>query len=112
MPGKAAAATGQAPAPAVGKVDETRFAEHTPHGRLTAQRGLYAGPAPIVSKDLYAEVVWGSVVRDRAAVVLEPMSKVSGNTYFGRFPASYWQRWTTATEVRVEAVVTGSGQIS
>ncbi|HEY0500585.1 MAG TPA: glycosyltransferase [Kutzneria sp.] len=112
MPGKAAAATGQVPAPAVGKADETRFAEHTPHGRLTAQRGLYAGPAPIVSKDLYAEVLWGSVVRDRAAVVLEPMSKVSGNTYFGRFPASYWQRWTTATEVRVEAVVTGSGQLS
>ena len=70
MPGKAAAATGQAPAPAVGKADETRFAEHTPQGRLTAQRGLYAGPAPIVSKDLYAEVLWGSVVRDRAAVVL------------------------------------------
>src|SRR3954462_13294452 len=105
MPGKTAT---PAPTTQAGAAAETRFTEHTPHGRLTAQRGLYAGPAPIVSKDLYAEVLWGSVVRDRAAVVLEPMSKVSGNTYFGRFPASYWQRWTTATEVRVEAAVTGS----
>ncbi|WP_439378891.1 glycosyltransferase [Amycolatopsis lexingtonensis] len=79
---------------------------------LTAQRGLYAGPAPIVSKDLYAEVHTGSAVRDRDAVRLAPATKVSGNTYFGRFPASYWQRWTTVSEVSVEAVVTGTGLLS
>ncbi|HEY4571288.1 MAG TPA: glycosyltransferase, partial [Kribbella sp.] len=28
------------------------------------------------------------------------------------FPASYWQRWTTVTEVSVEAVVTGTGLLS
>ncbi|MEC3975685.1 glycosyltransferase [Amycolatopsis sp. H20-H5] len=119
MPGKAAAATGQAVAtPASnGHVsaaagDDTRFAERTPEGRLTAQRGLFAGPSPIVSKDLYSEPVSGSAVRDRTSVTLEAASKVSGNTYFGRFPASYWQRWTTATEVTVEAVVTGDGQLT
>ncbi|WP_410658498.1 glycosyltransferase [Amycolatopsis sp. lyj-112] len=111
MPGKAAV-TGQAPSAVVSTVDDTRFAERTPQGRLTAQRGLYAGPAPIVSKDLYAELEWGSAVRDRAGISLEPASKVSGNTYFGRFPASYWQRWTDVTEVAVEAVVTGDGQLS
>ncbi|MDT7804555.1 MAG: galactofuranosylgalactofuranosylrhamnosyl-N-acetylglucosaminyl-diphospho-decaprenol, partial [Actinomycetota bacterium] len=79
---------------------------------LTAQRGLYAGPAPIVSKDLYAEVRTGSAVRDRDAIRLTPGTKVSGNTYFGRFPASYWQRWTTVTEVSVEAVVTGTGLLA
>jgi galactofuranosylgalactofuranosylrhamnosyl-N-acetylglucosaminyl-diphospho-decaprenol beta-1,5/1,6-galactofuranosyltransferase len=79
---------------------------------LTAQRGLYAGPAQIVSKDLYAEVHTGSALRDRGSVRLDPGTKVSGNTYFGRFPASYWQRWTTVTEVSVEAVVTGTGQLS
>ena len=79
---------------------------------LTAQRGLYAGPAPIVSKDLYAEVRTGSAVRDRDAVRLAPATKVSGNTYFGRFPASYWQRWTDVSEVSVEAVVTGTGLLS
>jgi len=109
MPGKTAT---PAPSPTAGAAAETRFTEHTPQGRLTAQRGLYAGPAPIVSKDLYAELEWGSAVRERAGITVEPMSKVSGNTYFGRFPASYWQRWTTATEVTVEAVVTGTGQLS
>ncbi|MFE0019666.1 glycosyltransferase [Amycolatopsis sp. NPDC059021] len=91
---------------------EPRLTERAPQGRLTAQRGLYAGPAPIVSKDLYAELEWGSAVRDRGGVTVEPSSRVSGNTYFGRFPASYWQRWTTVTEVAVEAVVTGDGQLS
>ena len=109
MPGKTAT---PAPTTKAGAAAETRFTEHTPQGRLTAQRGLYAGPAPIVSKDLYAELEWGSAVRDRAAITLEPASKVSGNTYFGRFPASYWQRWTNVSEVSVEAVVTGTGQLS
>jgi len=111
MPGKAAV-TGEAPSAMVSTIDDTRFAERTPQGRLTAQRGLYAGPAPIVSKDLYAELEWGSAVRERAGISIEPASKVSGNTYFGRFPASYWQRWTDVTEVQVEAVVTGDGQLS
>ncbi|MGY6656856.1 glycosyltransferase [Amycolatopsis sp. TRM77291] len=111
MPGKAAV-TGEAPSAMVSTVDDTRFAERTPQGRLTAQRGLYAGPAPIVSKDLYAELQWGSAVRERAGITIEPASKVSGNTYFGRFPASYWQRWTDVTEVQVEAVVSGDGQLS
>ncbi|WP_329046955.1 glycosyltransferase [Amycolatopsis sp. NBC_01488] len=79
---------------------------------LIAQRGLYAGPAPIVSKDLYAEIHRGSAIRDRGSLRLDPGTKVSGNTYFGRFPASYWQRWTTVTEVSVEAVVTGTGLLS
>ncbi len=109
MPGKTAT---PAPTTTAGAAAETRFTEHTPQGRLTAQRGLYAGPAPIVSKDLYAELEWGSAVRDRASLTLEPASKVSGNTYFGRFPASYWQRWTNVSEVSVEAVVTGTGQLS
>ncbi|MFE6609668.1 glycosyltransferase [Amycolatopsis sp. NPDC057786] len=111
MPGKAAV-TGEAPSAMVSTVDDTRFAERTPQGRLTAQRGLYAGPAPIVSKDLYAELEWGTAVRERGGISIEPASKVSGNTYFGRFPASYWQRWTDVTEVQVEAVVTGDGQLS
>ncbi|GHG05762.1 MULTISPECIES: glycosyltransferase [Amycolatopsis] len=107
MPGKTAT-----PAPTTGAAAETRFTEHTPQGRLTAQRGLYAGPAPIVSKDLYAELEWGAAVRERASITLDPATKVSGNTYFGRFPASYWQRWTNVSEVSVEAVVTGTGLLS
>ncbi|MFD8497427.1 glycosyltransferase [Amycolatopsis sp. NPDC059657] len=113
MPGKAAAATGQAAVkPAPNGHAETTFAEHVATGRLTAQRGLYAGPAPIVSKDLYSELEFGSVSRERAEITLEPGTKVTGNTYFGRFPASYWQRWTHVKEVTVEAVVTGDGTLT
>ena len=41
-----------------------------------------------------------------------PRSEVSLDTYFGRFPASYWQRWTVVHEVEVDVVVTGSGRVS
>ncbi|SFB01856.1 galactofuranosylgalactofuranosylrhamnosyl-N-acetylglucosaminyl-diphospho-decaprenol beta-1,5/1,6-galactofuranosyltransferase [Amycolatopsis marina] len=123
MPGKAAPATGSATPRksatngSVGDVspagaDQTAFAERLPQGRLIAQRGLYSGPSDVVSRDLYAEVLRGVATRKRASVTLEPAAKVSGNTYFGRFPASYWQRWTTAGAVTVEAVVSGSGRLS
>ncbi|HVW39767.1 MAG TPA: glycosyltransferase [Amycolatopsis sp.] len=102
MPGKTATA---------GK-EETTFSEHIPEGRLTTQRGLFAGPSPVVSKDLYAEVRSGVVMRKRGSIALDQAAQVSGNTYFGRFPASYWQRWTTAREVRVELVATGSGLVA
>ncbi|GAB2980773.1 glycosyltransferase [Amycolatopsis acidiphila] len=92
--------------------EETTFSEHTPKGRLTTQRGLFAGPSPVVSKDLYAEVAEGVVTRKRERISLEGSARVSGNTYFGRFPASYWQRWTTVREVRAELVVTGSGFVA
>ncbi|OLT39074.1 glycosyl transferase [Saccharomonospora sp. CUA-673] len=89
------------------------FTAHTPaSGRLLAQRGLFEGPSPIVSKDLYLEVVEGVASRDRETVTLEASAKATGNTYFGRFPASYWQRWSTVRSVTVEAVVSGSGTLA
>lgn len=94
----------------VGKADEAPIlTEHAATGRLLAQRGLYSGPSDVVSKDLYGEVIKGVAARQRDAVSLEPAAFVSGNTYFGRFPASYWQRWTAATEVTVDLTVTGDG---
>ncbi|GAA1252521.1 glycosyltransferase [Prauserella halophila] len=89
------------------------FTAHTPaSGRLLAQRGLFDGPSAVVSKDLYLEVVSGVASRDRETVTLEPSARATGNTYFGRFPASYWQRWTTVRSVTVEAVVSGSGRLA
>ncbi|WP_425468487.1 glycosyltransferase [Prauserella rugosa] len=86
---------------------------HTPEsGRLLAQRSLFEGPSAIVSKDLYFEVSEGVATRDRESLTLEPSAKATGNTYFGRFPASYWQRWTTVRSVTVEAVVSGSGRLA
>ena len=34
---------------------------------------------------------------------LDPRSTVATNTYFGRFHATYWQRWTAVAEVEVDA---------
>jgi galactofuranosylgalactofuranosylrhamnosyl-N-acetylglucosaminyl-diphospho-decaprenol beta-1,5/1,6-galactofuranosyltransferase len=79
--------------------------------RLLAQRGFFAGPCR-VPDDLYCTVEQGDAVRERREIVVDPHSRVSMNTYFGRFPASYWQRWTSAAQVRLEATVSGTGHLS
>ena len=83
----------------------------SPPARLVVQRGLFLGPSPLVPEDLYAAVARGGLHRDRVAVHLAPHSRVSTNTYFGRFHATYWQRWTPVAEVVVEAVAAGSGRV-
>src|ERR1044072_1155716 len=94
-----------------GKGDE-RLVEHVPSGRLVAQRGLFRGPDPVCPDDLYAQVSYGSAVRERQRLVVHPGSEVSMDTYFGRFPASYWQRWTVVSTADVEITATGSGRIA
>lgn len=118
MSGKAAPAAPQAaagetaPVTAPENEQAPRLAESAPGGRLLTQRGLYAGPSEVVNKDLYAEILDGAAVRKRTSITLEPSTRLSGNTYFGRFPASYWQRWTSVSSVIVEALVTGSGRMA
>jgi galactofuranosylgalactofuranosylrhamnosyl-N-acetylglucosaminyl-diphospho-decaprenol beta-1,5/1,6-galactofuranosyltransferase len=80
--------------------------------RLTAQRGLFTGPSARVPSDLYLRVARGDALRERSRFVVNPYGAVDTNTYFGRFPACHWQRWTDVREVRVELVVSGSGQVS
>ncbi|MCZ2806472.1 glycosyltransferase [Modestobacter sp. VKM Ac-2983] len=86
--------------------------EHAPPERLVAQRGLFGGPSRLVSDDMYSRAKSGRAHRERTRLRLEDNSHVTTNTYFGRFPASYWQRWTTHTEVRVTAQVSGAGRVS
>src|SRR5262245_5822499 len=83
-----------------------------PTGRLVAQRGLFRGPDAVCPEDLYAQIRVGNAVRERQRLVVQAGSEVSLDTYFGRFPASYWQRWTVVDEVEVDIVVTGSGRVS
>jgi galactofuranosylgalactofuranosylrhamnosyl-N-acetylglucosaminyl-diphospho-decaprenol beta-1,5/1,6-galactofuranosyltransferase len=104
MPGRTAPAT---PAPDA----EVTLVEHTAPRRLIAQRGMFAGPSAVAPEELYAEVTAGLARRERGRILLEPSAEVSMNTYFGRFPAAYWQRWTVVREVSVEVVVTGSGRL-
>jgi galactofuranosylgalactofuranosylrhamnosyl-N-acetylglucosaminyl-diphospho-decaprenol beta-1,5/1,6-galactofuranosyltransferase len=92
--------------------DDIQFAEHEAPTRLVAMRGLFAPPSPLVSELLYAEIVTGNASRSREHIALEPKTVVSTNTYFGRFPASYWQRWTVATEVQLTVEVAGTGRVT
>ncbi len=79
--------------------------------RLVVQRGLFFGPSALVPEDLYAVVERGTARRERNRVTLAPGSKVNTNTYFGRFHATYWQRWTRVPEVEVTATASGAGRI-
>ncbi|GLZ46581.1 glycosyl transferase [Actinomycetospora sp. NBRC 106375] len=74
-------------------------------------RGLYLGPTVDTPEELYAEVHRGRAERRRDRIRVGTNSHVGTNTYFGRFPASYWQRWTTAKDVRFEGRTTGSGRV-
>lgn len=81
---------------------ERMLTEHVAPERLVVARGLFAGPNSRVSDDLYSRVVRGKAERHRDAIHLDKGAVVDTNTYFGRLPASYFQRWTTATEVELK----------
>ncbi|MFF0489279.1 glycosyltransferase [Nocardia sp. NPDC004068] len=87
------------PAPA------TLRGDHRPPERLTLQRGVFTGPSPKVSDELYAVVKGGKAHRERMSIRVDKGARAHTNTYFGRFAASYWQRWTTVTEVEVGLTV-------
>ncbi|MPZ83027.1 MAG: glycosyltransferase [Actinophytocola sp.] len=111
MPASSPITSDAAPAQPAAEGD-ARLVEHEPSGRLVAQRGLFRGPDPVCPDDLYAQVVFGNAVRERQRLVVHAGSEVTTDTYFGRFPASYWQRWTVVDVVDIEVTATGSGRIS
>ncbi|MFJ5265695.1 glycosyltransferase [Streptomyces sp. NPDC088387] len=78
---------------------------------LTVQSWPFTGPDDGVPQDLYAAVLTGSVRRSRGALHLEEATHVTGDTYFGRFPASYWQRWTDVRQVHVRLAAEGAGLV-
>jgi galactofuranosylgalactofuranosylrhamnosyl-N-acetylglucosaminyl-diphospho-decaprenol beta-1,5/1,6-galactofuranosyltransferase len=101
----------EAPSVATGDVPDRTLGGHGGPTWLTVQRGLFFGPSALVPEDLYAVVERGGARRERQRVVLDPHSAVGTNTYFGRFPATYWQRWTAVGEVEVTAVAGGTGRV-
>ncbi|MEV0355965.1 glycosyltransferase [Nocardia sp. NPDC050697] len=79
--------------------------DHRAPDRLVLQRGIFTGPSAKINDELYAVVTKGRAQRDRLALHLDKGATVHTNTYFGRFAAAYWQRWTTVTEVQVNLVL-------
>ncbi|WP_027494779.1 glycosyltransferase [Rhodococcus sp. JG-3] len=90
----------------------SRLVEHDPQSRFVVQRGLFSGPSTLIDDDLYTHIASGLAYRSRHEVAIEPNAEIDTNTYFGRFPASYWQRWTAVTEVRVQLSYDGAGRIA
>ncbi|MFI7674935.1 glycosyltransferase [Actinophytocola sp. NPDC049390] len=52
-----------------------------------------------------------SHVSSRREVVIPPSARVSFASYFNAFPASYWKRWTTVTDVTLKVRMKGAGRI-
>ncbi|HZA16012.1 MAG TPA: glycosyltransferase [Pseudonocardiaceae bacterium] len=77
-----------------------------------AQRTFFAASFPEAPDDLYSCSTDGVIERARERVVIQPHAQLSTNAFFGRFPASYWQRWTEVTQVEVSAIVRGTGRIT
>ena len=84
-----------------------------PHeGRYVLQRTMFAAPAPALPDDLYAVIDRGAVTRERDRVLLGPGSRLTTETYFGRFPAAYFRCWTTVRCVVAEVTVAGSVRLT
>lgn len=90
----------------------SRLVEHDPQSRFVVQRGLFSGPSTLIDDDLYTHIESGLAYRSRRSVAIEPNAEIDTDTYFGRFPASYWQRWTAVKEVRVTMSFDGAGRIA
>lgn len=74
------------------------------------QRTLFAGPASWANEDQYCKIARGIVLRRRGQISLQAGAIVHTNAYFGRFEASYWQRWTTVRSVQVSVRVEGDAE--
>jgi galactofuranosylgalactofuranosylrhamnosyl-N-acetylglucosaminyl-diphospho-decaprenol beta-1,5/1,6-galactofuranosyltransferase len=79
---------------------------------LVVQRTFFAAAIPEISDDLYSRCTTGIAERQRQRVTISPHGHLSTNTFFGRFPASYWQRWTSAAQVEFGVTAHGTGRIS
>ena len=89
-----------------------RAGEEPPATRgALAQRLLALPPVLGLPEKLYTKRRQGRIRLERGTFVLEPDAALTTNTYFGRVPASYWQRWTAVQEMTFEADYTGAGTI-
>ncbi|GAA1482369.1 glycosyltransferase [Gordonia sinesedis] len=83
-------------------VKRARQEEH----EMLVQRTLFTGPHPRVEPGMYVAADRSRITADRTAVRLDRGASLSTNTYFGRFAASYWQRYTDVDEVTLDFAYT------
>lgn len=75
------------------------------------QRVRFAGPRVTVPDDLYVVADRGTIRRERTRLLLAEATRATTQTYFGRFPAAYYQRWTTATSVAADVTLSGPARV-
>ncbi len=75
------------------------------------QRVMFASPSSQAPNELFALGVFGAVRCERRRVVIEPDARLTTNTYFGRLPASYLQRWTQCRSLDAVFRVRGTGRL-
>ena len=71
-------------------------------GRTDKPAQMPSGPA----KEVHVEDFLS-----RHSTSIRPGERVSFGTYFNAFPASYWRRWTTVTDVRLSVRTAGAGSV-
>jgi len=76
--------------------------------RLVVARGLFTGVSAKVPDEMYT-VVRGKGTCERTALTLEKGARASTNTYFGRVPVSYFQRWTRVPEFELKLAYDAAG---
>ncbi|WP_431818466.1 glycosyltransferase [Gordonia jacobaea] len=81
---------------------DLREMTNSPSGRLLVQRTLFTGPDTRIEPGIYADTDLSRVRLDRRRAHLGPGARLSANTYFGRFPAAFWQSYTRVRSVRLE----------
>jgi len=76
------------------------------------QRVLFHPVGEIASPELYVRVPSGRVLQlERDSIEIGPYTVASTRTYFGRFPAAYYQRWTELRSVLVRGTASGRGRL-
>lgn len=90
---------------------EPRTTDPFEAGGHLLQQVHFAPNTPVASEDLYAQVPRGTASRARDTMALKPHTLATTRTYFGRFPAAYFQRWTVVAEVTVRTTVSGTGRV-
>lgn len=76
--------------------------------RLVVARGLFAAVNAQVPDELYARIR-GRGFAERHALTLEKGARATTNTYFGRLPVSYFQRWTRVSDFQLKLAFDAAG---